>query len=205
MDFGDAVKAKYFQPTTVGSAIPTLGMYLDANGDIAFAKSGVKVGGFPTSTNAPSPRCVHTGNTPVKASTDGTDATPVVTETYIAEILLPFNARVTGLALFNGSAVAGNVKGIIYNSAGAVLGSTASTAQSGTDAFQRVALSAALNLTPGTYYVGWQFNNTGARFNAHPIGNFGASKKTGETYGTATTITPPTTFTADLGPMGGLY
>lgn len=205
MDFGDAIKAKYFQPTTVGSAIPTLGMYLDANGDIAFSKGGVKVGGFSSSTNAPSARCVHTGNTPVKAAADGTNATPVITETYIVEVLVPENLRVTGVAVFNGDAVAGNLKAIIYSAAGAVLGSSASTLQAGTDAFQRVPLSAALNLTPGTYYVGLQCSSASARFNAHPIGNFGASKKTGETFGTATAITPPTTFTADLGPMGGLY
>lgn len=151
------------------------------------------------------PRCIHTGATPVKASTDGTDTTPVVTETYIAELLVPKAVRATGFGMFNGSAVAGNVKAILYNKDGKVVASSASTAQSGTDAFQRVPFSAAVNLPAGTYYVGLQFNNTSARFNSHPVGNFGASKKTGEVFGTATTITPPTTFTADLGPMGGLY
>lgn len=151
------------------------------------------------------PRCIHTGGTPVKASTDGTDTTPVVTETYIAELLVPKGVRATGFALFNGSAVAGNVKAILYNKDGVVVASSASTAQSGTDAFQRLPFSAAVNLPAGTYYIGVQCNNTSARINTHPIGNFGASKKTGEVYGTATTITPPTTFTANLGPMGGLY
>lgn len=205
MELGDAVKAKYFTPTTIGTAVPTFGMYQDANGDIAFAKGGLRVGGVVTGANAPAPRCVHTGNTPVKVSTDGTDSTPVITETYICEVLVPNSARVTGIAFFNGSVASGNIKGAIYNSAGAILGSTASVAMSGTDAFQRVPLSAALNLAPGVYYVGLQVDNTTARFNTHPIGNFGASKKTGEVYGTITAITPPTTFTAGQGPMGGLY
>ncbi len=58
---------------------------------------------------------------------------------------------------------------------------------------------------PGTYYVLVQFNNTGARFNTHTFGDFGASKKTGEVFGTFTTITPPTTFTTAQGPYASLY
>lgn len=153
-----------------------------------------------------SARCIHTGGTPVKVSTDGTDKTPVVTETYIAEVMVPFAVDVNGFALFNGSAVDGHVKAILYNASGAVVAQSGNTvSQTGTDAFQRIPFSAVQHLTPGRYYVGVQFDDTDARFNAHPIGNFGASKKTGEVFGTATTITPPTTFTADLGPMGGLY
>jgi hypothetical protein len=34
---------------------------------------------------------------------------------------------------------------------------------------------------------------------------FGASKKTGETFGTLTTITPPPTFTTGLAPIATLY
>lgn len=155
---------------------------------------------------ANSPRCIQSGNVPVKASTDGTDKTPVTTEVYIAELNIEAPVRATGIALFNGSAVAGNIKLGLYNSAGKLIAQTASTAQSGTDAFQRVAFTAPINLKPGVYYMASTHNNTGGRVNTHPIGNFGASKATGATYGTLpTTITPPTTFTADLGPMGGLY
>ena len=159
----------------------------------------------PASFFANSPRCNHTGNTPVKASTDGTDSTPVVTETYIAELNLDGPVRATGFAAFQGSVAAGNCKVILYNSAGAVIASSASTAIVGTDACQRVPFAAPINLRPGVYYIGMQFNNVANRNTTHPIGNFGASKKTGEVFNTATTITPPTTFTAGLGPMGGLY
>jgi hypothetical protein len=76
------------------------------------------------------------------------------------------------------------------------------TAQSGTDAYQRVPFTAAYSeIGPGTFYILAQFNNTSARFNTHTLGNFGASKKTGETFDTFTTITPPTTFTTALGPI----
>jgi microcystin-dependent protein len=158
------------------------------------------------SGNTVSPRNMHTGAAPAHTSADGTDTTPSVTETYIAEVYIGAPTSVTGIALMNGSAVAGNVAVALANSVGAVLASSASTAQSGTDAYQRIPFTAALSATgPGTYYVLVQCNNTGARFNTHTFGNFGASKKTGETFGTFTTVTPPTTFTTALGPIASLY
>ena len=53
--------------------------------------------------------------------------------------------------------------------------------------------------------IGFQFDSTSARFRTHILGNFGAAKKTGQTYGTLTTLTPPTTFTTDLGPIADTY
>ncbi len=199
----DAIRAKFFEPTQVD--MPLNGMYKPSANEIAFAANGVKVGSFVGGSDGASPRLVHTGQTPVKASTDGTDHTIVATETQIVEISINQAMLVTGVAVFNGSAVAGNLKVGLFSSAGALLAQSASTAASGTDAFQRIAFTAAYQAAPGRYYVGVQGNNTGGKINSHPIGNFGASVKTGETYGTFTTITPPTTFTADVGPMGGLY
>jgi len=148
----------------------------------------------------------HTGGIPAQVSTDGTDTTPSVTETYIAEVFVAANCTCTGISIFNGSAVAGNIKAAIATSSGAVLVQTASTAASGTDAYQDLALSASTTLYgPATYYVLLQCNNTGYRFNSHTFGRFRASKKTGETYGTFTTITPPTTFTTGVGPIATLY
>lgn len=155
-----------------------------------------------------SPRLCHTGGIPAQVSGDGTDTTPSVTETYIAEMFVPGpgSVTVTGISLFNGSAVAGNVKMALADSSGNVVASTASTAQTGTDVYQRVAFSTAYSAVgPATYYVLLQHNNTGNRFNSHTFGDFGASKKTGETFGTFTTITPPTTFTTALGPIASLY
>jgi len=153
-----------------------------------------------------SPRCFHTGGITVTQTTDGNDTTPVTTETYIAEVFIPCGTLLTGIALFNGSAVAGNIKLGLADSTGAVVASTASTAASGTDAFQRVPFSSTYYATgPSTYYVLLQCNNTSNRFNSHIAGNFGASKKTSEVFGTLTTITPPTTFTTALGPIASLY
>lgn len=158
------------------------------------------------SASTVSPRLCHTGGIPARLSTDGTNTTPSITETYIAEVFIPAPTTLTGISIFNGDAVAGNVAVALANSLGAVVASSGAVAQSGTDARQRVPFAASYQaIGPGTFYVLVQFSNTSARFNTHLFGDFGASKKTGETFGTFTTITPPTTFTASLGPYASLY
>jgi len=154
-----------------------------------------------------SPRLCYIGGNPARISTDGTDSTPVVTETYIGELEVSQALVATGLALMNGSAVAGKVVGILYSRTGAVVAYTAlaGTDQAGTDAIQRIPFVTPAKLREGIYYAGFQFNNTSARFNSQVFGNFGAAKKTGETFGVPTSITPPSTFTTNLAPLGGLY
>ena len=171
------------------------GISTDADGTAA-------AGGFTIS-----PRLVPTGAAPAQVSTDGTDATPVVTEVYIAEVFVPANMTLTGVALMNGSVASGNIKLGLANSAGAVVATSASTAMSGTDAYQRVPFTSAYAAKgPATYYVLLFVDNTTARFNTHTFGNFGAAKQTGQVYATGfTTITPPTTFTTALGPIASLY
>lgn len=148
----------------------------------------------------------HTGGVAPTTTTTGTDTTPATTETYLVEVFVPMNMTATGAALLNGSAVDGNVTAILYDSNGAPIAQSASTAQSGTAAYQSFAFSSAAPLRgPAKYVVGFQFNSTSARFRSHILGVFGASKKTSETYGTATAITVPTTFTTGLGPIASLY
>jgi hypothetical protein len=147
-----------------------------------------------------------TGDAAPTTTTTGTDTTPVITETYIAEVFIPHNQTVTGISLLNGSAAAGNVTAILYDENGRALGQSASTAQSGTAAYQAFPLATAVSaIGPAQYFVGVQFSSTSARFRTHTIGAFPASKKTGETYGTATTITTPTTFTTAVGPIASVY
>lgn len=142
---------------------------------------------------------------PVIATTDGNDTTPAVTEEFVAEIMIDHPAQITGIAIFNGSAVAGNVQAVLYDSGGRKVGNTASTAQAGTDALQKIALTAPVRVPPGTYYIGVQCNNVGARLNTHTLGVGGTVKKTAQTYGTFVNFTPPTAFVANVGIMGTLY
>ncbi len=157
-----------------------------------------------------SPRCMHTGGIPPTLASDGTSATPVITETYISEITVDQPTEVTGIAVFNGSTAGGTDKHFAYitDADGALVNANtlaAGTATSGADSYQRIALTAPKVLAPGTYYICLQMNGTTDRYNAHPFGNFGAGKKTSTVFGTAVAITPPTTFTADLGPMASFY
>lgn len=148
----------------------------------------------------------HTGEAAPSTATTGTDTTPSVTETYLARVFVPYNNTLTGLSILNGSAVAGNMTLYLYDANGAVAARTASTAQSGTAAYQQVPFTATYDAVgPGLYFIGVQFNNTSARFRTHILGNFTAFKTTGDTYGTAIAIASPNTFTTNLGPIASTY
>ena len=154
-----------------------------------------------------SPRLLHTGGLPARINTDGTNATPVNTEVYIGEVFVPANCTITGVAVFNGTDVTDNIKVGLADSAGAVVATSASTAGSGADAYQRVPFTGTYAAKgPATYYVLSMYAASTSRYNAHTFGNFGASKQTGQVFATGfTTITPPTTFTADLANIASLY
>ena len=146
------------------------------------------------------------GNLVPAVSTDFTDATPVITETYISEVFVPANCSATGIGVFNGSNVTGNMNIGLADSTGAVIAESADTVGSGADAYQRIAFTVAEALVgPATYYILVQYSSATARYNSPPLGNHGVSVKTGETFGTFTAITPPTTFTANVGNIASLY
>lgn len=158
-------------------------------------------GGFAT------PKAWHTGEMSPPTTTTGTDTTPVVTEVYIARVFIPANVTLTGLALLNGSAVAGNIQGVFYDMSGVPLANTASTAQSGTAAYQQVPFTSTLAVKgPAAYFIAWSFNNTGARFRSHILGNFVSGKATGQVFATIPNpITLPSGFTTNLGPISDTY
>lgn len=163
----------------------------------------VAAGGF-----SASPRMIHTGAVPAVATTDGTDATPVTTETYCSEVFVPCNMTITGVALFNGSNVTGNVTVGLADSTGAPIAAakSATTAGSGTDAYQRVPFAAPYAAKgPATYYIQVQYDSGTARYNAHTLGNHSVQKQTSQVYGTFTSFTPAGTFTTAIGNIAGLY
>ncbi|MFZ5559104.1 MAG: hypothetical protein ACOZDY_20700, partial [Pseudomonadota bacterium] len=150
---------------------------------------------------------VHTGAWKPLAITDGSEVACVATTTYVAQMFIPANMTVTGVAIVNGTAVAGNVQVSIADSTGAPITAarSASTAASGTAAYQRIAFASPWAATPGTYYLQLQCNNTSMRFRAHTVGDFRTTTQTSGTYGTFASFTPPTTFTTAVGPVASLY
>src|SRR3990167_2714509 len=68
-------------------------------------------------------------------------------------LYVPCNVDVTGLSVFNGSAVSGNLKVGLADSSGKVVSTSASTAQAGIDSYQRVPFTNKKALVgPATYY-----------------------------------------------------
>lgn len=155
-----------------------------------------------------SPRNINVGGTAAQLAADGNDSTPAATEVYIGEMWVPTNITPTGACVMNGSVASGNFKvGVADGTSGVVLATSASTAMVGTDLYQCAAFVTAPTLIgPKSYDLLLIYDNATARYNTFAVGKFGASKQTGQVYATGfTTITPPTTFTTALAPIGGLY
>lgn len=168
---------------------------------------GPGAGNAPAGGFAASPRNFSVGGLRPLVSTDFTNATPVNTEVYIGEVYVASNVTITGVAVFNGTDVTDNIKVGLANSNGVVVATSASTAGSGTDTYQLVPFTATYAAVgPATYYVLSMYAAGTSRYNAPPLGSFGCSKQTGQVFATGfTTITPPTTFTANLCNVASLY
>lgn len=86
----------------------------------------------------------------------------------------------------------------------ATAGTTAGTANS----YQQIAFTATYNLTvPGTYYIAVQSNGTTAKLATlnSPVNSGIVTGSATGTFGTGASITPPTTYTANLGPLATVY
>lgn len=160
-----------------------------------------------TNNTTVSPRNIAIGGMVPAVSTDFTNATPVNTEFYYGEIFVPCSVLVTGVAVFNGSDVTDNIKVGIADSTGAILGTSASTAGAGPDAYQLVPLTATLTLAgPATYFILGMYAAGTSRYNSPPLGSFATGKVTGQVFATGfTAFTPATTFTTNLSNVASLY
>jgi hypothetical protein len=165
----------------------------------------------------------------VAYSSFGTSTTNVI-QLWTTDILVPYNRVVSNIAFLQGSgSVTDNWIGVIYDSFGNIVASTAlaGQAQSGASTFQVQAIGLVYTFNPATntwssatatsvslygpqqYYVGIQIDNTSANaINLVATNTFldvccGAI--TAGTFGTIpNTITPITTFTALKGPIAYL-
>jgi hypothetical protein len=158
---------------------------------------------------AVAPRGIHTGGAPAIATTSGNNSTPVITETYVQELpILPVNTLCTGVELFNGSDVTGNVTVGLANYAGVPIpgAKSASTAGSGTTAYQRIPFASPFLMLAGRrYFLQVQYSSATARYRTHTVGTHGVLVQTSQTYGTLTSFTPPTTFVTNVANIASLY
>lgn len=192
------------------------GTSLIANGAVTLAgaitQSGVQTpsGGVAVASGT-TPTTWNTAQLLPSATTTGTEYVAVVTETAIAEVFIPINCTLTGVSILNATAVAGSIVVALYNSAGTVVANSAlaGTAASGTGAYQQVPFTATYAAKgPARYYIGLQANNTGYKFRTLVVGNCMATAKTGEVFGTLTSIAATvatTAFTTGKGPIASTY
>ncbi len=179
--------------------------------DKAVTSAFAPVGGIGAAGNFLAyPVGIHSqGKQPFVAS-DGTNSTPVVTETYVTSMFVPCNMKITGVNLFNGSDVTGNVFVYLSDSKTGIPitgAASAATAGAGTDAYQKVPFATPFQAKgPAVYLVCVQYSSATARYNTHLIGSDPVIVETGTVFGTASTISPlPSAFVASVGNIMSLY
>jgi hypothetical protein len=115
----------------------------------------------------------------------------------------------TGAAVLNGATVATDSNAVyLYDYSGALIASSAAAATSGASAFQQRAWAQPTVLPPGQYFLAYQTNGTTDNFQSVKAATW-VETLTGSQTGTAgsppANITVPTSFTANIGPIGYLY
>lgn len=126
------------------------------------------------------------------------------------DIPAPFNA--TGLAVLIGATTGTNTVILsLYDVSGSLVTNTpvAGTLTGTANAFQRIDFASQIVLPAGHYYLALQMNGITDKYRAIAASTFvipvGATL-TGSAFGTQTpVIVPPTTFTANAGPIGYVY
>jgi hypothetical protein len=162
-------------------------------------------GGVPGSTNS-------VENVPIGSVAYGSfgNATTyaAATDLYVTSIYVPADMTVTNINVLAGGTVGTNsIIGVLFNAAGTAIGNsaTAGTATSGGNTFQTLALTTAKAIQgPGVYYVGIIANGTTDNVRTIAASTFigrRAGIVTGQTFGTIANVTPPTSFTANDGPI----
>lgn len=144
--------------------------------------------------------------------TSGTSTTPSATTVYLSQIYIPANVTLTGIKV-NSAATVGTNKYIValFDATGAAVANSAlaGVTTANADAFQTIAFTGTYAAkAPGVFWIALYVNGTTDRFRTVPAaGEFGglAGSVTGQTFGTIASFTPPTTFTADKGPVAFTY
>jgi hypothetical protein len=144
---------------------------------------------------------------------NNTSLTPVSGTRYYASVQVGTqgggNTTLTGVQVLVG-AVGGTNNWLVelHDSTGALVATSALAGvlvgTAGT--WQQIAFTAPVSVAPGTYFIVVQLNGTTARLAA--LNAPGVPLLTGSSvgvFGTSAAITPPTTYTAGVGPVATLY
>jgi hypothetical protein len=141
----------------------------------------------------------------------GTDTATADNKTvYLINVFVPCNTTLTGGAKLNGTAHTDKLCYYLFNNAGTKVAQTAAagTASATNDVFQEIAFTATYAAVgPANYWLGVQANGATAksRLVAASTAKLLAGEVAGTSFGAETSVVPPTTFTANTGPIGYLY
>lgn len=142
----------------------------------------------------------------------GTSTTPVAGTIYYADVFVPRNMTITGVSVLNGGTVGTNkwIVGLHATAGGATVANSnlAGVTSSGANAFQDVPFTGTYAAVgPARYWIAFQTDGTTDRFRTVAASTFVdvLTKSAAGAFGTLASLTVPTTFTADVGPIGCLY
>jgi len=142
----------------------------------------------------------------------GTNTTLVAGTTYWAEVYIPANITLTGVAVLNGATVGTDkwIVGLYATAGGAVLANSAlaGTSSSGANGFQAIAFTGTYAAVgPARYWMAFQSNGITDTARTIAVSTFVdvLTKSATGTFGTLPSLTAPTTFTADVGPIAYVY
>lgn len=199
----------------IGKVLASLGTAISSTANIA-TSGNISTSGTGTVTAAGG--YVGTGPTRIGVvdgvitATTGTDVGYVAGDKFVSEIVIPYNVTLTGAAILNGPTVGtDSVIVCLFDSTGAAVATSAlaGTATSGADAWQEVDFTSTYAATSGRYFVGVQGNGTTDNFHALAAGGLNSTAQNTDdngSFGTVSDIgTPPTSFTADVGPVMYVY
>lgn len=186
--------------------LPTPVNLINMGGNVSLAPAG----GLQAPTQAQGPRILPNGTILAFASL-GTNTTLVAGTLYRCEIFAPYLALWTGIGVLNGATVGTN-NGLValYDSNGVLVANSAvaGAVTAGANSFQQRAFTSPVLLGPGRYFLAYQANGATDTLRTWAAAN-GGNQMTASSTGTFGTLpasfTPPTTFTADVGPIAHLY
>lgn len=144
----------------------------------------------------------------VAYSSLGTNTSASANSVFISEVSIDRNIVLTGIGVLNGAQAAGNSIYALYDSAGTLLAQTASTANAGTNAFQKIAFTATYSAVPGRYWIAAMSNNDSHTYRTLAASTFVNCYTDLQAQGGFTmpaTITVPTSFAATKGPVSYVY
>lgn len=142
----------------------------------------------------------------------GTNTTTVAGTIWYIDVFIPLpGTLLTGIGVLNGATI-GTDNGLVglYDSTGTLLANSAlaGAITANANTFQQYAFTATYTtLKPGRFFIGYQTQGTTATFRSVATATWVdvlTGSQTGA-FGTLAAITPPTTFTADKGPVAYVY